>query len=85
MNYNTLASLGSDRIISLVDQYVYHIEAGNEVNASLIKAEIRDLASHLDNDDYQFFWQSYFRNLSSDYGVSFEITHGDPELMFGGI
>jgi hypothetical protein len=85
MDYDTLASFATDRIISLVDQYAWHLNAGDNVNASIVNAEIKDLTSHLDDEDYDFFWHSYFRNLSDDFGMSFEIIHGDPELMFGGI
>lgn len=85
MDYQTLAEYAADRVITLVDQYAHHLENEDEVNAGIVKAELDELTSHMDNEDYDFFWHAYHRNLSDDFGVVFELNHGDPELMFGGI
>ena len=84
MDYDTLAEYASDRLNGLVDQLAFYYETGDQINVAILKSEIKDLSSHMDREDYDFFFQTYHRHLSESYGVVFEQEHGDPELMFGG-
>ena len=36
-------------------------------------------------DDLELMTLTYHRAMSDSCGVEFEINHGDPELMFGGL
>ena len=38
-----------------------------------------------ETEDEGLFTCTYFRYESESFGVTFEVEHGDPELMFGGI
>lgn len=37
------------------------------------------------DDGEELFVMKYHRYISDSFGVAFEIDHGDPELMFGGV
>ena len=50
----------------------------------LLLREAKTLARHMD-DGKELFVMRYHRYSSDSFGVSFEISHGDPELMFGGV
>lgn len=50
----------------------------------LLLREAKMLARHMD-DDGELFVMRYHRYSSDSFGVAFEIDHGDPELMFGGV
>ena len=85
MNYDALADYASDRITGLTDQLQFHLKNGDEVNAAIVLSDIKELAHHMDDEEYDFFFQTYHRHMSDSQGVDFEIIHGDTELMFGGI
>ena len=46
-----------------------------------------DLLSEYDSEEEGVgtFWATYWRYESESFGVTCEIEHGDPELMFGGV
>ena len=50
----------------------------------LLLREAKTLARHMD-DGKELFVMKYHRYSSDSFGVAFEIDHGDPELMFGGV
>jgi len=85
MNYDTLAEYASDRIMSLTDQLQLHLKSGDEINAAVVLSDIKELAHHMDDEEYEFFFQTYHRHRSDSQGVDFEILHDDDELKFGGI
>lgn len=58
---------------------------GDDDLSKLLLAKARMLASSMDNDDEGLIFMRYHRYHSDSFGVEFEITHGDPELMFGGV
>ena len=80
MDYDTLSEYAMDRISQLVDQMVL----ADDVTRSLLHREIQDLTHTLDNDD-EVLAMAYHRTLSDSQGMVFEVEHGDPELMFGGM
>ena len=84
MEYDTLSEYAMDRISLLVDQLAMADNRGDDVTRSLLHQEIQDLTHSLDNDD-EILAMAYHRTLSDSQGVVFEIDHGDPELMFGGM
>jgi len=85
MNYENLVELACERIECLTDQAAAHQNAGSELDKIVCMAEARELAEVLDSNDDQVLYMTYHRYLSENWGVEFEIDHGDEELMFGGI
>jgi hypothetical protein len=53
-------------------------------DGELLLREAKTLSRHMDNDG-ELFLMRYHRYLSDSFGVTFEIDHGDLELMFGGV
>jgi len=53
-------------------------------DGELLLREAKTLSRHMD-DDGELVLMRYHRYLSDSFGVTFEIDHGDPELMFGGV
>jgi hypothetical protein len=50
----------------------------------LLLKEAHLLARTMD-DELDVFTMTYHRYQSDSFGVAFELDHGDPELMFGGV
>lgn len=77
-------SLAKERIKHLVARAQYWERLGDTSLAELFYAEGQILAMVMDGADDVLLMQ-YHRYSSDSFGVEFEITHGDPELMFGGV
>ena len=84
MEHETLVELACDRIDRLSDMAAAHQNAGDEVSKWICINEIKDISRAMDSDDDLFF-MTYHRYLSDNFGVEFEIDHGDEDLMFGGV
>jgi hypothetical protein len=82
---NPALNLVLERIEHLVNRAKFLKRRGEESLSDLLLEEARSLASSMDNDDEQLLVMSYHRYSSDSFGLDFEITHGDPELMFGGV
>jgi hypothetical protein len=77
-------NLAIDRIEHLVDRANHFAKAGDSDMREFFLAEAKILAMVMDGAD-DVFKMLYHRHQSDSYGIDFEITHGDPELMFGGV
>ena len=73
-----------ERIELLVEKAAHHSLQGEGDISDLLLVEARDLAEVMDVSRDLFF-VTYHRHVSDSFGVDFEILHGDPELMFGGV
>ena len=82
---NPALNLALNRIEHFVNRAKFLKKCGEEGLYDLLIEEARSLASALDNDEEQLFFMRYHRYSSDSFGVTFEIMHGDPELMFGGV
>jgi hypothetical protein len=82
---NPALNLAFDRIDHLVNRAKFLKKCGEESLSDLLFNEARSLALSMDNDDESLFFMRYHRYCSDSFGIDFEITHGDPELMFGGV
>ena len=76
-------NLALDRIEHFIDMAKYHADSGDYDLKEFLLAEAKILAMVMDGAD-NVFQMKYHRYASDSFGVDFEITHGDPELMFGG-
>ena len=85
MERETLEELACGRLIELIDQAAWHQNHDNEIDKFICLAEARELKEAMSNDEDEVFYMTYHRHLSDSFGVDFEIEHGDPELMFGGV
>ena len=81
---NPALNLVLERIEHLVNRAKLLKRCKEESLSLLLLEEARSLASSMDNDDDSLFVMKYHRYCSDSFGLDFEITHGDPELMFGG-
>lgn len=77
-------NLAMDRIEHLIDMAKDHSERGDNDTKEFLLAEAKILAMVMDGAD-DVFQMKYHRYASDSFGVDFEITHGDPDLMFGGV
>lgn len=77
-------NLALKRIEQLIDRAIFHEKRGDERLKETLLAEAKIQAMVMDGADDTFFL-TYHRYASDSFGVEFEITHGDPELMFGGV
>lgn len=82
---NPALNLALEHIEHLVNRAKLLKRSGEEDLSDLLLEEARLLASSMDNDDDSLFVMKYYRYSSDSFGLDFEITHGDPELMFGGV
>lgn len=55
----------------------------NQEMADFFCSQAKELLEHEESDEFMI--NTYHRYLSESYGVVFEQSHGDPELMFGGV
>lgn len=77
-------NLAIDRIEHLVERAAFHAREGDDSLKEFFLAEAKILSMVMDGAD-NVFQMKYHRYVSDSFGVDFEITHGDPELMFGGV
>lgn len=77
-------NLAMERIEHLVEMAKVHDDNGDEDTKEFLLAEAQILAMVADGADV-IFQMKYHRTISDSFGVVFELTHGDPELMFGGM
>jgi hypothetical protein len=64
MEYETLEEIVCGRISDLVDQMSYHQSAGDQVMLAVLHDEIKQLTSHMKDDDYEFFYTTDAKHLS---------------------
>ena len=64
MEYETLEEIVCGRISDLVDQMEYHQSAGDEIMLAVLHDEIKQLTSHMKDDDYEFFYTTDTKHLS---------------------
>ena len=81
---NTTLNLVLERIEHLMHHSKYMKKRGEANLSEFLAKEAKFLATSMDNDD-SLYVMKYYRYFSDSFGVTFEITHGDPELMFGGV
>lgn len=81
---NEVQNLALDRIEQLIERATYHAKQGDECLKEMLLAEAKIQAMVMDGAD-DVIHMRYHRYISDSFGVEFEITHGDPELMFGGV
>lgn len=77
-------NLAIDRIERLIDRAAHHAKLGDHATKEFLLAEAKIQAMVMDGAD-RVFAMRYHRYASDSFGVEFEVTHGDPELMFGGV
>jgi hypothetical protein len=82
---NPTLNLALDRIEYLVHRAKYMKKRGEVSLSEFLLEEAKLLAASMDNEDEELFVMKYYRYSSDSFGIDFEITHGDPELMFGGV
>lgn len=82
---NPALNLALDRIECLVRRAKHLKKHGEESLSEFLLEEARLLATSMDNEDEELFVMKYHRYCSDSFGLDFEIVHGDPELMFGGV
>ena len=64
MQYETLEEIVCGRISDLVDQMAYHQSSGDQVMLAVLHDEIKQLSSHMKDDDYEFFYTTDYKHLS---------------------
>jgi hypothetical protein len=77
-------NLAIARIEHLVDRAAHHAKLGDDRLKEFLLAEAKIQAMVMDGAD-RVFQMRYHRYASDSFGVDFEVTHGDEELMFGGV
>ena len=77
-------NLAIDRIERLVERAAHHAKLGDEAASEFLLVEAKIQAMAMDGAD-DMLQMRYHRYASDSFGVEFEVTHGDPELMFGGV
>lgn len=81
---NPALDLVLDRIECLVRRAKHLKKRGETEVQEFLLEEARSLASSVDGGE-ELFVMKYHRYCSDSFGLDFEIVHGDPELMFGGV
>ena len=79
-----LHNLAMGYIEHMVERASHHSNMGEEESTQLLLTEAENLAKAM-NGEEDMLWLRYHRYASDSFGVAFEIDHGDPELMFGGV
>jgi len=77
-------NLATERIELLCVQAAKLEKLRKFAERELLLKEARLLARTMD-DQLDVFTMTYHRYQSDSFGVAFELDHGDPELMFGGV
>ena len=65
MDYEILEEIVYGRISDLVDQMAVHQNAGDFIMVAALHEEIKQLTSHMKDDDYNFFYSTDLRHLDS--------------------
>ena len=63
MQTETLNEIVSGRISDLVDQMSYHQNSNDFIMVAVLNEEIRQLTSHMDDEDYSFFYSTDHKYL----------------------
>ena len=63
MKTEILDEIVSGRISDLVDQMSYHQNANDFIMVAVLNEEIRQLTSHMDDEDYSFFYSTDHKYL----------------------
>ena len=58
MQHEILDEIVNGRISDLVDQMSYHQNANDFIMVAVLNEEIRQLVSHMDDEDYDFFYST---------------------------
>ena len=82
---NNLTELAQDFVEQCASQVKELVSQGREDDAAIAMRRGLDVANSLDEEGTETLYVTYWRYESESYGVAFEIEHGDPELMFGGV
>jgi hypothetical protein len=65
------------------NRVAHFTEAGDLDLADFFRAQAQSLLEV--EDELEIMTLTYHRHMSETLGVEFEMEHGDPELMFGGL
>ena len=63
MQHEILEEIVFGRIGDLVDQMVIHQNAGDFIMVAALHDEIKQLTSHMKDEDYSFFYSTDLRHL----------------------
>ncbi len=63
MQPEILDEIVNGRISDLVDQMSYHQNANDFIMVAVLNEEIRQLTSHMDDEDYDFFYSTDYKYL----------------------
>ena len=63
MQHEILEEIVCGRISDLVDQMAYHQNANDFIMVAVLHDEIKQLTSHMKDDDYDFFYAADLRNI----------------------
>ena len=63
MEHETLEEIVYGRISDLVDQMSYHQSSNNPVMVAVLHEEIKQLTSHMKDEDYDFFFSTDHKYL----------------------
>jgi hypothetical protein len=63
MQHEILEEIVFGRIGDLVDQMAIHQNAGDFIMVAALHAEIKQLTSHMKDEDYDFFYSTDLRHL----------------------
>ena len=63
MEHETLEEIVYGRISDLVDQIAHHQSSNNPVMVAVLHEEIKQLTSHMKDEDYDFFFSTDHKYL----------------------
>jgi hypothetical protein len=63
MKHEVLEEVVAAKISDLVDQMAIHQNAGDFIMVAALHDEIKQLTSHMKDDDYEFFYAKDLRHL----------------------
>ena len=63
MQHEILEEIVYGRISDLVDQMAYHQNANDFIMVAVLHDEIKQLTSHMKDDDYDFFYANDLRHI----------------------
>ena len=63
MQHEILEEIVYGRISDLVDQMACHQNAGDAIMVAVLHDEIKQLTSHMKDEDYDFFYSTDLRNF----------------------
>ena len=65
MDYEILEEIVCGKISDLCDQMAIHQNAGDAIMVAALHDEIKQLTSHMKDDDYSFFYSTDLRHTDS--------------------